>query len=117
MTKHERMQAFEMRLDGANWSQIGRALGYSSTAVKNDLLGCVMTKPRQVTCVYPAIQRIITNAYGGSVRAFADACGLTYGAMYYTLSGRYFPSPERQAAICTAIGLSPAEAFERNEED
>ena len=33
MTKHERLKAFEMRLDGSNWSEIGRELGYSSTTI------------------------------------------------------------------------------------
>ena len=116
MTKQERMKAFEMRLDGSNWSEIGRELGYSSTTIKQDLLGCVMTKPRQVTCVYPAIRRIITEEYGGSVSAFADACGISYGAMYYTLSGKCFVPPERQEVISKAIGLPPVEAFEREEE-
>lgn len=30
MTKQERLKAFEMRLDGRNWSEIGRELGYSN---------------------------------------------------------------------------------------
>lgn len=117
MTKHERLKAFEMRLDGSNWSEIARELGYSSTNVKQDLLGCVMTKPRQVTCVYPAIRRIITEEYGGSVSAFADACGISYGTMYYTLSGKRFVPPERQEIISAVIGIPPVEAFEREAED
>ena len=117
MTKQERLKAFEMRLDGSNWSEIGRAIGYSSTAVQQDLQGCVLTKPRQVTCVYPAIRRIITEEYGGSVSAFADACGISYGAMYYTLSGKCFVPEERQEIISAAIGIPPAEAFVREAED
>ena len=117
MTKQERLKALEMRLDGSNWSEIGRALGYSSTAVKQDLQGCVLTKPRQVHCVYPVIRRIITEDYGGSVRAFADACGISYGAMYYTLSGKCFVPEERQEIISAAIGIPPAEAFVREAED
>ena len=117
MTKHERLKAFEMRLDGSNWSEIGRELGYSSTTIKQDLLGCVMTKPRQVTCVYPAIRRIITEEYGGSVSACADACGISYGAMYYTLSGKCFVPEVRQEIISAAIGSPPAEAFVLETED
>lgn len=116
MTKQERLKAFEMRLDGENWSQIGRALGYSSGAVKQDLLGCVLTKPHQITCVYPAIRRVITEDYGGSVRALADACGISYGAMYYTLSGKCFVKPERQEIISAAIGIPASEAFTREED-
>ena len=116
MTRQERLKAFEMRLDGGTWSRIGQALGYSSTHVRQDLLSCVMAKPRQVTCVYPAIRRVIAEDYGGSVRAFADACGITYGAMYYALSGKNSVKPERQKIICTVAGLPPAEAFAREEE-
>ena len=116
MTKQERLKAFEMRLDGYNWSQIARFLGYANTTVKQDLIGCIMTKPRQVNCVYPAIKRVIVEEYGGSVSAFADACGISYGSMYYTLSGKCFVTKERQAVISKAIGIPPAEAFEREEE-
>ena len=116
MTKQERMKAFEMRLDGCNWTQIGRALGYASTTVQQDLTGCIMAKPRQVNCVYPAIKRVIVEEYGGSVSAFADACGISYGAMYYTLSGKCFVTKERQAVISKAIGIPPVEAFKREEE-
>ena len=63
MTKQERMKAFEMRIDGCNWTQIGRALGYASTTVQQDLMGCIMAKPRQVNCVYPAIKRVIVEEY------------------------------------------------------
>lgn len=116
MTRKDRLKAFEMRLDGSSWSEIGSALGYAATTVKQDLRGCVMAPPRQVTCVYPAIRRVITEDYGGSVRAFADACGITYGAMYYALSGKHSVKPERQKIICTVVGLPPAETFAREEE-
>ena len=85
MTKQERLKAFEMRLDGCNWSQIARAVGYSSTTVHQDLLGCVMTRPRLVNCAYPAIRQIITDQYGGSVSAFAAALGMTQGDVLHPL--------------------------------
>ena len=117
MTKHERLKAFEMRLDGSNWSEIGRELGYSSTTIKQDLLGCVMTKPYQVNCVYPAIRRIITDRYDGSIRALADACGITYNAMYYTMSGKCIVSDQRKKIIANVLGIPPEEAFQREEDD
>ena len=117
MTKHERLKAFEMRLDGSNWSEIGRAIGYSSTTVQQDLQGCVLTKPRQVNCVYPVIRRIITEDYGGSVRTFAQDCGITYNAMYYTLSGKCIVSDQRKKIIANVLGIPPEEAFQREEDD
>lgn len=116
MTKQERLQAFEMRLDGCKWSEIARTLGYTSTTVQQDLRACVLAKPYQVNCVYPVIRRIITEYYGGSVRAFAQDCGITYNAMYYTLSGKCDVKLERMAIISKVIGIPPEEAFRREEE-
>lgn len=117
MTKHERLKAFEMRLDGSNWSEIGRELGYTSTTVKQDLQGCVLSKPYQINCVYPAIRRIITDRYDGSIRALADACGITYNAMYYTMSGKCIVSDQRKKIIANVLGIPPEEAFQREEDD
>lgn len=117
MTKQERLKAFEMRLNGRNWSEIGRELGYSSTAVRDDLLLCVSARPHQVTCVYPEIRDIITDKYGGSVSAFARECGISYGTMYYALSGKRPPRSEIQRKICAAINMPPEQAFRRNSDD
>ena len=116
MTKHERLKAFEMRLDGSNWSEIGRELGYTSTTVKQDLQGCVLSKPYQINCVYPAIRRIITDRYDGSIRALADACGITYNAMYYTMSGKCIVSDQRKKIIANVLGIPPEEAFQREDD-
>lgn len=115
MTKQERLKAFEMRLDGCNWCQIGRALGYTSNAVKQDLVGCVLSSPRQVNCAYPVIRRIITEDYGGSVSAFAASCGLSPNAMYYTLSGKCVVSMHRQKLIANVLGIPTEEAFSMEE--
>ena len=117
MTKQERLQAFEMRLDGCKWSEIARKLGYTQTTVKQDLQGCVLTKPYQINCPYTAIRRIITDRYDGSIRALADECGITYNAMYYTLSGKCPVSAQRQKIIANVLGIPPEEAFQREEDD
>ena len=116
MTKHERLKAFEMRLDGSNWSEIGRELGYTSTTVKQDLQGCILSKPYQINCAYPAIRRIITDRYDGSIRALADACGITYNAMYYTMSGKCIVSDQRKKIISNVLGIPPEEAFQREDD-
>ena len=117
MTRKDRIKAFELRLDGCSWREIGRVLSYSATAVQNDLQACVLTKPRPVPCVYPAIRRVIIDEYGGSIGALADACGISYNAMYYTLSGRCIAKPDRQKAISAVIGITPEEAFKREGDD
>lgn len=115
MTKSEIMKAFEMRLDGAGWSDIGRALCYSATTIQENLLGCVMAKQRHATCAYPAIRNVIQEQYGGSLGAFADACGVSYGCMYYMLSGKRVVPEKRQALISSVIGIPPEEAFRRED--
>lgn len=116
MTKQERMKAFEMHLDGRSWSEIGRALGYSSANVYQDLKSCVLSNTRQFSCIYPAIRNAINCQFGGSVASFADACGMPNSAMYNLLSGRYTPGPERRASISAVIGLPPAEVFALEED-
>ena len=116
MTRQERIKAFTMRIDGANWSEIGRELGYSSTAVKSDLQACVQSIPHQVTCIYPRIRKIIVDDFGGSARAFAIACGTTPNRMYHYLSGRGTLNKSIVETILTFTGLTYDEAFTREEE-
>ena len=115
MTKQERMTAFEMRLEGRSWREIGQALGYSHTAVYNDLQSCIVTRPRQLICIYPALRQVIEQEYDGSINAFADACGVPYNTMYLTLSGRIRPN-KRKSVICSVTGLPPEEAFRLKED-
>ena len=116
MTRQERMKAFEMRLDGKSWTEIGKELGYSSSTVKQDIMGCILASPRQVNCAYPAIRRIITDEYGGSVHAFAIACDVSPNVMYYILPGKSAPKRELIEAILRVTGLSYEEAFQREED-
>lgn len=117
MTNQDRIRAFRMRLDGSSWVQIGRELNYTPQHIRQDLERICCRKPRQLACAYPVLRRVIAEDYGGSISAFADACGLSYGAMYYTLSGTCTPSQERQKDICSVIGIPPEEAFRQEEDD
>ena len=91
MTNAERMRAMQMRLDGKDWQYIAAELGYSKTTVKDDLTACISFTPRQVNCVYPALKRVIIDDYGGSVYAFAQACGISPNALYSILPGHRKP--------------------------
>ena len=46
MTKSERIRAFELRLEGSGWEQIGREIGYTGETVKQDLRRCIQHTPR-----------------------------------------------------------------------
>ena len=111
MTKQERLKAFEMRLDGSSWAEIADALGYTANTVQCDLKACMIAAPRQVNCVYPAIRRIITERYGGSVRSFASACGVSQNSMYAVLPGKSRPNAYVIDAILKETGLHYEEAF------
>ena len=47
----------------------------------------------------------------------ADACGITYNAMYYTMSGKCIVSDQRKKIIANVLGIPPEEAFQREEDD
>ena len=115
MTRQERMKAFEMRLDGKSWTEIGQELGYSHSTVYGDLRLCILSQKKPVPCIYPALAEIISHEYDGSITAFAERCGSSYNAMYSVLSGRTTPNSLGKA-ICTVTGLSHAEAFRYREE-
>ena len=111
MTNEERTKAFEMRLAGCSWEEIGKAIGYTRQTVQQDLKLCIMGNPRQVNCVYPAIRKVITEKYGGSVTAFSKECGVPVGTLYYVLSGRGDPKGETTMSILRTSGLTYEEAF------
>jgi hypothetical protein len=116
MTNQERMKAFSMRLEGRGWKEIGRALGYSDSTVQQDLKRCVEIRPRQVHCVYPALRDHITERCGGSVQAFAHACGIGVNTLYAVLPGRVHPGKLVIDAILKTTGLPYEEAFRRSEQ-
>ena len=116
MTNDERIRAFQMRLEGARWAAIGRALGYSSGTIREDLKNCILAPPRQVNCAYPALRRYITCQCGGNVRTFAAACKVAPSTMYGVLSGRTEPKQETVQAILEETSLSYAAAFRREED-
>lgn len=115
MTRKERMKAFEMRLDGKNWVEIGKELGYSHATVYGDLRICILAQKKPVPCIYPAIARVIADHYDSSINAFAERCEVTYGSMYSLLSGRTTPR-SLGPIVCAVTGLSYEDAFRLNEE-
>ena len=111
MTKEERLKAFQMRLDGETWADIGKTLGYAHNTVQQDLKMVVCGEPWNVNCVYPSIKKIIIRDYGGSIAAFSRACGISNTSLYYTLTGRGKPSYRTALAIMATTGLTYTEAF------
>lgn len=114
MTRDERVAAFQMRLDGKSWAQIGAALGYEPDSVAIDLKRCIQRGPRHPVIVYPAIAAYITAHCGGSIYQFAGLCGLRPGSVYDPLAGRCTVSQKMAEAVCAATGLTYEEAFRRN---
>ena len=111
MTNTERRRAFALRLDGQSWEEIGGTLGYAGNTVYQDLRDCLACRPRRIRTVYPALGRIITERYGGSVRAFSLDCGVSPRAMYDILPGRKALPPDDAEKIRRTTGLTGAELF------
>lgn len=117
MTRSERLRAFEMRIDGATWKEIGAALNYEPSTVCNDITLCVHSIPKQVRCCYPAIRDVIARDYG-SIRAFADHCGLPANTLYYLFGDpRRRPAAATVDAILIATGLTYEEAFRKESKE
>lgn len=110
MTYHERMKAFELRLNSMTWDEISEMIGYSPSTIETDLKSCVNGRKRKSSCIYPALRKIIMLDYGGSIRQFATACGVSYGCVYCCLTGRSRPEKSGKQ-ICAFLGITPEQAF------
>lgn len=115
MTNQERIRAFTMRLNGATWQEISRAIKYNPVTIRDDLLRCVRYAPRQSSVIYPVIRDYIAVNYGGTVGAFATDCGISYNVMYSALTGRTRPSPAIRTAVAKMLGTSADNAFREEE--
>ena len=71
MTREERIKAFTMRIDGHNWQEIAREIGYADCTIKNDLSACIRIPPRPPSVLYPVIRKYIVENYGGVVKSWA----------------------------------------------
>ena len=115
MTRSERIQAFQMRLDGKSWTAIGAALGYTPNGVRLDILNAIKHTPRQITCVYPAIREYIELECGGSVERFAHHCNIPPGTMSNLVTGHHKPNMETTRLILAATGLTFEDAFRQED--
>ena len=75
MTREERIKAFTMRIDGHNWQEIAREIGYADCTIKNDLSACIRIPPRPPSVLYPVIRMYIVENYGGVVKSFIQEIG------------------------------------------
>lgn len=113
MTNTERKTAFALRLGGESWEEIGRKLSYEESTVRQDLERCLHRGGRTVQTVYPVLGRFIDRNCGGSIRAFAQDCGLSPRLLYDVLPGRKTMSAYCLGRIAEATGLSDREIRQR----
>lgn len=106
MTNSERRQAFDLRLLGRSWEEIGEQLRYAPTTVFEDMQDCLRGPQRTARCVYPDLRSVLAERYGGSVQAFAEDCGMNLNTAYAVLSGRCRMTESIAARIGQATGLS-----------
>lgn len=112
MTRDERIRAFTMRVDGYNWQQIAREIGYCDSTIRNDLEACIRVPPRPPSVLYPVIRRYIVHNYGGVVKNFAHDVGVcSYNQAYQMLSGRTAASKSFRDGVAKLMGIPAEEAF------
>lgn len=111
MTHSERMKAFELRLLGLSWREIGKRIGYTRATVENDIKACVGGKRKPTPCVYPELKERVIRDYYGSINRLAAEAGVSYNAAYNCLSGRVDPTKGTGAKICAHLGMTMEEAF------
>lgn len=116
MTNGERRTAFDLRLSGRSWEEIGQALGYAPPTVFQDLQQCMRRPGRTARCVYPALARVLAERYGGSVPAFAADCALPASTAYAVLGGRCRMTDAMAAQIAQATGLGQEALTGRREQ-
>lgn len=110
MTKHERMEAFRLRLDGSSWEQIGVILGYTARTVRDDIYNCIARRPRQPNIKFAGLRRYVVEECGGSVRKLAREAGVDENLLYRTLPSGEIP-PETKEALVKSTGRTRRELF------
>lgn len=115
MTNEERRSAFDGRLRGETWEEIGSRLGYAAPTVLRDLQLCLRQGPRRVRTVYPALGLLIQERYGGNIRAFALDCGINPNTAYSILNGRMDLSPHYLSRMARVLGEDPRRYLSRED--
>ena len=121
MTKEELMKAFEMRIDGYTYEEIGNKLRYSTTYIHKILQRtCTGNKAavRNVqykTYVYPNLVYEITSNHA-SIRDFCKEHNLTYNTIYNILRGLCQPKMKTIQKLVKRTG-KPMEYLFATEED
>lgn len=112
MTREDRIKAFTMRIDGHNWQEIARELGYADSTIKNDLASCIRVPPRSPSVIYPVIKRYIVDYYGGVVKSFImDLEDVSYTQAYHMLSGRAAATRPFRESVAKLMGMTVEDAF------
>ena len=117
MTREDRIKAFTMRIDGHNWQEIARELGYADSTIKNDLSACIRVPPRPPSVIYPVVRKYIVDHYGGVVKSFImDLKGTSYTQAYHMLSGRAAATRPFRENVAKLMGMTVEDAFRIGEE-
>lgn len=115
MTKEEMIRAYAMRLNGASWEDIGKALKYAGVSVYCTLLASIQSKPRQGTVIYPVLRELIETKYHGRITEFVRDIGMPESTTRNILKGIAQPSEPFLRAVENKTGLSAQQAFQTPE--
>lgn len=111
MTRKERMRAFNMRLDGATWSQIDAALGYETGATHIDMKNVLFGRFRNPNIVYPVLKRWVMRHCEGSIFQLHKLSGISKMRLYDICAGKRAPTPEDMKLLKRITKISAEKLF------
>ena len=112
MTKEQLNRAFEMRMEGATYDEIGSCMGISRQAVHEALHRAMKSEEKRWDCAYPGLKRwmidheINRNQLAKAIKPEKSACWI-----YEKLHGSGSFSITEIRAILDYTGLSFEQAF------
>ena len=114
MTNNERRRAFDLRLKGCTWAEIGRDLGYTYQAVQQDMEHVLTaTFPNECRCPYPALADYIRLHHEGSISEFIRECGLPRKKSFNIIMGREPMTEDVEDRISFHTGIRKALLHQR----
>lgn len=91
MTRNELVKAFELRVDGLTWDEIGARLFFTGDHVKKSVRNALDGKGSfrvLKSAAYPQLAQYITARYRGNASSFAGAAKVSSNVILRALAGK-----------------------------
>jgi transcriptional regulator with XRE-family HTH domain len=112
MTKQELVKAFEMKVDGFTYEEIGNHYGLSKQRIEQLLKSILVRKVTESK--YPNLSLWIFERYK-SYHAFCSSCGFTEVTFRQVMKGQKSPNMTTIKKLIEVTGMSFEELFSEKE--